>query len=185
MKTNKKGYATVAIVGVIIAVVVAIFAGVAYVKATSTVTSQTPVAPGCKPGTVDVFVKGEVKVTDKGNFLDLRPGVDAVSVNSVTVNNVELLSIWGGEEKFGYKVYAQDITTGQDLASYSGEGILRNSDNNGVYNPYVLHFYSPDNNCDGKIDDFDVKVYVRLTGDVPGEYETGSTVLSFKGGKIS
>lgn len=178
---NKKGMTNIAIIGIVLIIVLIVGVFAYSVSAGNLLSSSTAQVPGySKASCPDVAfqVKGRVNVEDSAIF-DLEPSLKSIDVSSVKVNS-KLLKF--GQEDFTFRVVAVDTLTGDEKSTFDGTGVLLDSDNEGVARDYILDFKIPDNNCDGKIDDFSIQVKAELFGADIGSTKKADRLLTYEGG---
>lgn len=182
---NKKGILPLAgvlaiIIGLVL--VIALFATSAFAELS--VDSLTPKADGYSKTIcpdLGVNMRGKVNVVDSAVF-DLEPSLNEISVNEVKVNGRNILAF--GEEPFTYTVEAFTTNNQKVGTEFKGSGILRSSDNQGINKDWAISFIVPDHDCNGKIDDFDLRIVAQLQGADIGDVAEQSTLISFRNGGV-
>ena len=182
---NKKGIMPIAAVMVLVIVVSLI--GVLFAKgvfAQNTLPSLTPKSPNYDERScpnLGVNMVGHINVFDSAVF-DLEPSVQEVSIDQVKVNG---RSLQFGTEPFTYEVKAFRTDTNSKVGStFRGTGLLRDTDNSGINKEYSIFFEVPDQDCNKRLDDFNVNVVAELQGADIGDIPEQSTLIKFQGGAI-
>jgi len=184
---NKKGLMSmgiiIAIVGVVVLALVLFSTGV--LGTNFDIPSETPQVDGYnKKDCPDkgLKVSGFVNIEDSATFFDIEPSIEGIDVSQVKVDG-KLLKF--GQEAFTYEVSAFDVETNSQLGiTQKGTAILKSKDNEGIDVPYSLVFKLPDNDCNGKLDDFSMKIVAKLKGEDIGDVEEFERLLTFEGGSI-
>lgn len=150
------------------------------------ITSLTPKASGYNKDTCKdkgVVVSGFVNVVDSA-FIDIEPSIKEVTVDEVLIDGQNALIINPFSEGFNYKVTAVDELTNNVLDISTGSGLLtdRQLSTNA---PYSVNFIVPDNNCDGAIDDFNLKLKAELSGRDIGKVKTFEKLIRFRNGRVA
>ena len=162
---------------VVILIVVALFIVVPRVTASNFMDSDlTPRISGCEPDLLGVSIQGTT-VVENSAFWETEPSISRIEVDKVTAGRSLI-----GFESFKIKVQAINPSTGNQVAvDTSKEAEIDKTD---VRVPYSLSFKMPDNNCDGTIDDFDLRLESELISDDPGDVQEDSLNLNFRSGKF-
>lgn len=175
----------VAIVGLFVIVGLLLAKGVI---ADNTLDSLTPRSSSYSKDScpdIGVYISGDIKVEDLTSWyaLNLAPSVTQINVDEVKANNVDIFSFLNiGTENYDWKVTAIKGTN-TIVATDKGEGVLSVRDD-AIYDSYSLTFRVPDNNCDGRIDDFDVTLEAELSGDDIGISRKVTKLLQFRDGGV-
>lgn len=160
---NKKGMLPIVaiMIGIVVIGVLAVIL-VSQVSGGGGLNSLTPVEPGCKPKNIGVRVAGTLDVTDTA-FWGVQPEPVKISVSEVREYNI----LGAFSQDYEWKVCLVNTLTNNEVDCDSGKDNHPGGDENIQRKKYVLDFRLPDNNCDGKIDDFDGQLvaYVFENGD--------------------
>lgn len=185
MNKKKYGMATtmmLAIGAIVVFIIILLSTGVLANLDVPSLTEKVPGYTKQQCPDIGVHLAGDVNVEDSAVF-DLEPSISSIDVNEVKSNGRSLLQF--GQEPFTYKVTGYRVDTNSALGnSFSGSAILRSGDNEGIDVPYAIDFITPDHDCNGKIDDFDVKLVAELQGADIGDVSSYSKLISFRGGSI-
>ena len=148
---NKKGYISLIAIGIgVIFLLVAIIASTGALATSATSFTQKKV--GCDSPTLQAKVSGDFVVVD-GAVIGVEPEVKEIS-------NIGISSFSLSLQGFNYEVELFDSTTGVKLDSYKNAAKLDNSAKD-MKIPFALNYKTPDNNCDGKVDD--TRLTVKVT----------------------
>ena len=174
---NKKGIAPLVIGGVALIALLLVVLFLRTVGANSEITSTTPVTSGCKEiKNIPVSIKGSVFVKD-----------DAFWGVTVIPERVEVAQVTGGGNPLG--VFSSDYTwrirlidsfTGNDVAEDSGKNNHPGSSTL-IEDKYTINFLIPDNNCDGRVDNFEGSLMYDLRND-NGETSQIKQNINFQNG---
>ena len=182
---NKKGFTQWIFVGVAMALLLGFILFSKGVFGSPTLHSLTPKSAGYTPEKckdLGVVVGGFVNVEDSG-WTTLNPSLRSIDVDEVLVDGKNTLCFFCAEANFRYVVTGTDSVSGS-LDSYKGTGTLRGADNKGISQPFSLNYVIPDNNCDGRIDSFNLELKAELKGDEVGKKTTLTKLIRVRDGQI-
>lgn len=135
-----------------------------------------------KPPKMPVSIIGTLFVGDKGILFDTEPSIVNFKVDSIDAGGEKFLAI--GVEEFQYQVYATNIKTGGKIGrSFEGTGIIKRGQDKMPF-PYALEFDIPDNDCNGRVDDFQIELHASISGkDVTGVTQAKG-LIQFREGEL-
>ena len=176
---NKKGLAPMVLLVVIIAIVIGLLFAVKGVQASKqTITSTISKEKTCKVDNVAVSVKGSVFTKDTA-FWGVTAEPERIDISEVKAGS-SLLGI--ASEDFTWKINLIDSFTGNVVASDSGSN-NHPGGNALIEDKYNLNFFVPDNDCNGRLDDFEGELQFTVRSD-NGKESTINKDLSFRNGKF-
>lgn len=172
-------------------VIVALIAVVLVAKsAAGTIESRIPKTAGCSGDVIKVDLNGYIAVKDVA-IIGVTANVQDIVVTSVTDSaGRSLFSFTGGplwaasNERYEWEVGLWSTATKNRVSVDSGTDIHHGSGEI-QRNQFVLTFNVPDNDCNGKIDDFDAVLKAEV---LSGTAQTSSTVdkrVLFRSGAFS
>lgn len=182
MVKGKKGI--LPIIGIIvIVVIVLIFVAIYsfFIFAQPSITSASAPVSGCKPKGIAVSIKGSGFSKDIA-YIGVVATPERISIDKINAGGIPL-SI------FGRGITTQDYTwTAKLYDDFTGNLIAQDGGSNNhpggaalVEDKFSLNFLVPDNNCDGRVDDFAGKiVYTVRTED--GQEQNVDKKINFVNG---
>src|SRR3990167_8635270 len=151
---NKKGYISLIAIGIgVIFLLVAIIASTGALGASMTSLTQKKV--GCDSPDLQAEVSGDFLVVDGSVLFGVEPEVKEIT-------NIGIRSFPLSLQGFNYEVELFDATNGVKSDTYKNEAKLDSSQNQGMRIPFILHYKTPDNNCDGRVDDTRLTIKVTI-----------------------
>lgn len=155
---NKKGIATLAIIGMVVVGLILLVVAASKGLATKA-TSFTAKKVGCNAPTLKAIASGDFVVED-AVVIGIEPEV-------TKIDNFGIRAIPLSLEGFNWEAELFDADSGVKLDSTKGNSDL-NSDEKSIKVPFSLSFNVDDNNCDGKVDDtrLTLKITTTETDDV-------------------
>lgn len=150
-------------------------------QAKITAKSDIPVAPGCTPVQMGVLINGEVTVKDKTYWsFEPQPIITDATAAQVAQNYFGLI-------KTDYKIKVEIVQDGlvRGEANIIESSLWNNVDRlTSASHPYSITFKMPDNNCDGKVDDFTGKLVATISPEdqVVQQFEKN---LAFRSGEVT
>lgn len=186
MHNSKKGITQWVFAGIAVVLVILfiLFSKGAFGK--PTLHSLTPKSSGYdqeRCPDLGLVIGGFVNVEDSG-WSTLNPSLRSISIDEVLVDGRNTLCFFCTQADFTYVVTGTDSISGQS-DSYKGTGILRSADNKGITSPFTLSYIIPDNNCDRRIDDFNLDLKAELKGDEVGDRKTLTKLIRVRHGEIT
>ena len=130
---------------------------------------------------IGVTIGGELFVEDSGT-LTLNPSISSFNVNEV-LQDGKGLCLFCTEADFNYIVTGVDDISGAS-DSFKGTATLKSSDNNPIPVPYTLNYQSPDFNCDGNIDNLNLKLTAKIKGEDVGDRTEITKLIRIRNGAI-
>ena len=147
--------------------------------ASKQMTSLTPKDKDCSAKDIPVSVKGTAYTKDDA-FIGVIASPEEITIDEVRSGGTALRAI--SSQDFTWSVKLYDDFNGNLVASDGGS----NSHPGGsvrVEDKFTLNFFLPDNNCNGKIDDFEGVIIFSVTTD-DDEFKEVKERISFKNGKL-
>lgn len=184
MINNKKAITQWVFVGVAVVILLGFILFSRGAFALPNLHSLTPKSSNYNPKTcpnIGVVIGGELFVEDSG-ALTLNPSISSFNVNEVLSDGKELC-FFCSEADFTYVVTGVDDISGAS-DSFKGTGTLRSKDNEPIPVPYTLNYQSPDNNCDGNIDDLNLKLTAKIKGEDVGDRTEITKLIRIRNGEI-
>jgi len=130
---------------------------------------------------IGVTIGGELFVEDSG-VVTLNPSISSFNVNEV-LSDGKALCFFCKETDFTYTITGVDDISGAS-DSFKGMATLKSSDNKPIPVPYTLHYQSPDFNCDGNIDDLNLKLTAKIKGEDVGDRTEITKLIRIRNGEI-
>jgi len=153
--------------------------------------SLTPKKEGCNSPLIDLRIKGDANAEDTA-FWGVQAEAESITVSEVrsVTTGESFLSALGNQPLRGFT--SQTYSWQMDLintrtANSEAKDKGSNTHEGGKIiqpNPYILDFSIPDNNCDGRIDDFDGRLKLTVTTD-DNEVSSISRLLEFRNGRFN
>ena|SRR3990167_778865 len=187
MKTNKKSQLMIigaVLIGLLVIGIILFSTNVLGGK----MDSLTPIKEGCKSPSMDIRIKGNANVKDSAFFgvIAEAESIDVSEVRSVTTGE-SYLSLGNQlrgftSDDYNWKVDLLNTRTGNSEAddkgsnTHTGSSLIQN-------NAYILDFSIPDNDCNGKIDDFDGKLKLTVTTE-DNKVSDATKIIEFRNGKF-
>ena len=130
---------------------------------------------------IGVTIGGELFIEDSGG-VTLNPSISSFNVNEV-LSDGKPLCFFCSEADVTYTVTGTDDVSGAS-DSFKGMATLKSSDNKPIPVPYTLHYQSPDFNCDGNIDDLNLKLTAKIKGEDVGDRTEITKLIRIRNGEI-
>ena len=181
---NKKGFTQWVFVGIAIALVLGFILFSRGSFALPNLHSLTPKSANYDKKTcpnIGVTIGGELFIEDSGG-LTLNPSISSFSVDEIKADGRNLC-FFCTEADFTYTVIGVDDVSGAS-DTFKGTGTLKSSDNEAISVPYTLNYQTPDNNCNGKIDDFNLELTAKIKGEDVGDRTEITKLLRIRNGAI-
>ena len=167
---------TAVVIIVILLVIILISKGV---FASKTITSVTKHADGCNPQDIPVVIKGNAYTKDNA-FFGVIAEPEKITIDEVKASGVALRALTSQDYTWTVKLY--DQFTG-NLVAQDGGSNKHPGGSTIVEDKFSLAFYVPDNDCNGRVDDFEgLLVYEVITDD--NEVKAISQKISFANGRL-
>lgn len=151
---NNKGIALPMLIGImgimLIGVIIFASGGLADLTIPNSTADRPEDTPeGCQVDTQTLNLKGEYTVIDGAWGFFIKPEVSEISVTQAYFGNTQLLF---GSQEIEYEVVLIDDSTGQELGTDSGSGVMLEGGSE-VEIPYNFYFQLQDTDCNGLPED--------------------------------
>lgn len=184
MMKNKKGITQWVFVGIAVVILLGFILFSKGTFALPSLHSLTPKSPNYNPKicpNIGVTIGGELFVEDSG-LLTLNPSISSFNVNEIKANGRDLC-LFCTEADFTYTVTGVDDISGAS-DSFKGTSTLKSSDNEPIPVPYTLNYQVADFNCDGNIDDLNLKLTAKIKGKEVGDRTEITKLIRIRNGQI-
>ena len=192
---NKKGVLGILvnpIFWIVLVLFFALFFVIPRVTAGGVIDSQIPVKDGCEPVNLEVRIKGQALVYDQ-EWMGVRAEAKDIEISSIKSSTTgqrilsfsdfnEELAWFKGNQNYNWKMELVNTKLDSIEDTDTGSNVHPGDDKVIQENDFVLDFGVPDNNCDMKIDDFDVRLNLEVKTE-DGEITILTKTVTYEEGK--